>query len=444
MSTQSDESSKGPKPFFAKLSDPAIHGQYIGISPIAVMSGCPLERCKISFSVDETGIRLDSAIECEQGALPFTIVFPASWIFRLRNWGVSHCLSVRQHATSKLAQLIFDFTKASIEGLEIDVNMILGEGIPAHLGAFFRQEKVDQDASLLARLYDCLRAAIELDEGTVSGQQGSSANNSHLLPLESEQAVRIMATGTAAEKLEVLNTAGHNLWTGDEAEIKRRLEIVRLGLADPQAQVQKKALSTFVLGGRVVDGVEIVLGFLEQDVLAMDRGVLAEAVEAAICLLCDVTQYNKKTVGLIEEFGTLNLEEMRRKSSGMVTPKQFEAIEEVARVRPQRQFTLAHQRSLRAALVRISQELAEREGYRKISDQCLQGLTNYPVPGKENDGAVASTEAACPQQCDCMCHTSVAMHIMPCCEGPCRICGLPIKFGMMLEHLSEYHGSTEP
>ncbi len=36
------------------------------------------------------------------------------------------------------------------------------------------------------------------------------------------------------------------------------------------------------------------------------------------------------------------------------------------------------------------------------------------------------------------------MHVIPCCDGPCDICGRRIRDGGMQGHLDEQHPSTEP
>jgi len=380
MDTQFGNEGKQSKNFFAKLSDPAIHGRYVGISPLNAMRGCSLAECKVGFEVDANGIRLDSAVECADGPVPFVISFPASWIFHMRNWGVYHCLSIRQNAESKLAQLVIDFTKVKAEGFEVDANMTLGEGMPAHLGVFFRQEKVDHDEGLLERLYDFCRSAAGLEDEMLAEEMKAPAVSSYLLPLDSVQAALIMATGDEAKRVETLNAAAHNLWTGDEAEIECRLRIIALGLIDSSPAVQKKALSSFVIGGRVVGGVEMVSRFLGQDIILMNCDVLSEAVHAAVCLLYEACRHNRRVSYLIKEFGAIDPLRIRESCSGMVTPEQFEAIEGAARISPQRRFSFAHQLSLRAALEKVSHRLENSERHQAILDRCLRGLADHPMP----------------------------------------------------------------
>ncbi len=380
MDTQFGNEGKQSKNFFARLSDPAIHGRYVGISPLNAIRGGSLAECKVSFAVDANGIKLDSAVECADGPVPFVISFPASWIFHMRNWGVYHCLSIRQSAESKLAQLVIDFTKIEAEGLEVDANMMLGEGMPAHLGVFFRQEKIDRDEKLLERLYAFCRSAAGVEDEMLAEEMVVPAANSYLLPLDSVQAASIMATGEDTKKIETLNAAAHNLWTGDEAEIGQRLQVITLGLTDPSPAVRQKALSSFVLGGRVVGGVELVSRFLDQDVLLMDRDVLNEAVEAAVCLLYEACRCNRRVSYLIKEFGVIDPLKIRENCSGVVTPEQFEAINDAARISPQRRFSFAHQLSLRGVLEKVSHKLEDSKRHQAIFDRCLRGLADHPMP----------------------------------------------------------------
>ena len=131
------------------------NGQYVGISPIAASQGASYEESRVAFSVDQKGIILDTTIVSEDKPVEFKVHFTPEWIFSLKGWGVEKCLSVRQHATSNLAQLIFCFTEDFPEKQNPDFNveMMLGEGMPASLGLFVRTGNPNV-GSLVRKLYD--------------------------------------------------------------------------------------------------------------------------------------------------------------------------------------------------------------------------------------------------------------------------------------------------
>jgi len=51
----------------------------------------------------------------------------------------------------------------------------------------------------------------------------------------------------------------------------------------------------------------------------------------------------------------------------------------------------------------------------------------------------------CQHRCPCGCHEegSSMIHCKTCCEGNCKICGIPIQFGKMEEHIRVYHSDLK-
>src|SRR3989344_7748295 len=205
------------------------HGHYVGISPILASRGASYEESQVAFSVDQNGIVLDTTVVSENKPLEFKVHFTPEWIFSLQGWGVEKCLSVRQHKTSTLAQLIFcftdDFPKAKkASGQDFDVEMMLGEGMPASLGLFVRTGNPNV-RSRVRGLYD-LYYKPKVEE----------KSQRWLSSVDIPEARKVMRSTDSYRKIQVLKTATNNLWTGTDQEIKARLELVAQGLEDPSPE----------------------------------------------------------------------------------------------------------------------------------------------------------------------------------------------------------------
>lgn len=359
---------KGTSLYFAELSDSSIHGAYVGIDPLSASRGMSFEDCKLAFSLDGKGLKLHTTVYAENTPLEFKICFSPSWIFHLEGWGVDHCLSVRQHAESELAQLIFDFSGLSLTGAKGDVLMLLGEGMPCVLGVFLRQKNTLDMEKVLRTLYESLYKPKE-----------EPTEISWLQELDLSQAKITMGSRDTAQKVEILKMAGTNLWTGTDQEINDRLELVEMGLKDTNPTVQIQALDTFTVGGRVIGGVDLVANFLSQSNRGLRNGVSEEAVDAAVFLLYEAYSFNKKVAVLEQGFGTADIGIIHKKTDGVLSPEQYEAMNSIVSTKPQVRWTLSHQKILRDALEGVIATPNPFIPQSAISN-AQRGLKDYPLP----------------------------------------------------------------
>lgn len=330
---------KGTPLYFAKLSDSSIHGAYVGIDPLSASRGMSFEDCKLAFSLDGKGLKFHTTVHAENTPLEFKICFPPSWIFHLGGWGVDHCLSVRQHAESELAQLVFDFSGFSVKGIKGDVLMTLGEGMPCVLGVFLHQKNTVNLEKVLRTLYESLY-----------DPKKEPTETSWLQELDLSQAKITMASRDTAQKVEMLKIAANNLWTGTDQEINDRLELVEMGLRDTNPTVQIQALDTFTVGGRVIGGVDLVADFLDQNNRVLRSSVIEKAVDAAVFLLYEAYSFNKEVAVIEQEFGTTDIGTIHKKTDGLLSPEQHEAVNRIVSARSQVRWTLSHQKTLRDML----------------------------------------------------------------------------------------------
>jgi len=343
------------------LSDKAIHGEYVGISPLLAARGASLEESTVRFAIDGSGVFLDTTLEFDGAKHAFRTHYPASWVFNMQGWGVGHTLAVRQYETSKLASVIISFTSRSLSGTQSDAIMILGEGMPAPLGVFVRRkEGRDTQKELIALHARFFTPTTQQEE------------HSYLQPIDMVTATVAMAAGTVEERLAILKDARSNMWTGTDQEIKERLSLIAMGLRDDEADVQKEALTAFVFGGRVTGGVALVTEFLASPVQRR-RDVAEKAIEAATCLLYETHSFNKDVALLMTAFGTSEPGAIHQKTGGLLTPAQFESLQQIANSRPQRRWTLEHQQVLRDAIAstiahRDTPPDALREGERALKE----------------------------------------------------------------------------
>jgi hypothetical protein len=121
-------------------------GSYVGFSPIAASNGALFEENHFGVTFDTQGVLLSYRI----GGRPFQIRYGNEWLFDIRGGGVEPCLALRQHQSSTLARYIFCQT-AEVPAVEMDIVMFLGEGMPAILGVFYKQ---DRGIDLVRQAYD--------------------------------------------------------------------------------------------------------------------------------------------------------------------------------------------------------------------------------------------------------------------------------------------------
>ena len=321
----------------AELTDKSLHGDYIGIDPITASRGGSLAESQTEFSLSEKAVAVSTVIEEKE----FQVKYDSSWIFHLTGWDVDECLAVRQSATSGLAEFILCFTHPWRRNRNCNALMMLGEGMPAVLGIFAKKAGCSDIESFLKKTYDqCYQPKAETREV------------SYLTPIDFVEAEKIMFSGNTWDVIDLLKKAAHNLWTGTEQEISDRINLVRMGLEHKNPEVQKQALDTFVLGGRVTSGVDIVVKLLEQS-KSFVYSVCAKALDAAVCLLYEAHMANKNLADLHMDFGTDDVKKIHEKTNGLLSPEQYKLFVKVvdqSKVCSERRWTLEHQKSLRSAM----------------------------------------------------------------------------------------------
>ncbi len=344
-----------------ELSDPTIHGTYIGFNPLAAIRGVSYADSTLRFTVSSGGIALLTPIASGARVYTFTTMFPREWVFHMKGWGVDECLAIRQHATSQLAQLLFCFSPKG-RGIEQDVTMILGEGMPMTLGVFVHEAR--GTTPLLSMYQKAYQPAVPKQE------------IAWLTPVDVPAGKVTMTSGTREAKVALLHNAEINLWTASESVIKDRLALVKMGLRDKDPEVQKAALRTFTLGGRVTDGVAIVSDFLRGH-KSLRADVLVEALTAAACLLYETNQQNGQLAALINTFGTSDVGVIHRQTRGNITPEQSKLLEQIARPTPlSRTWTREQQSTLLDA---VSKVMADPSVIGRAREEGESALREYPL-----------------------------------------------------------------
>lgn len=377
------------KSYFARLGDPRIHGDYHGISMSAVY-GSSLEECRARFSIDERGIRFYQTVK-NFPDLPFMVEYPPAWIFHMKKLEIRHCLSVRQHAKSRLAQCFIDFTEMTLcalsdtnsignapfrdgkipqeSNLHVAAVLFLGEGMMIPLGMYLHERSTPDIENGLARLYTTIRAT--------SDEQHRDRQFSYVIPMDIAQAKTVLESERSSyeDKARVLEQAYHNLWSGTEQEIDDRLELVRLSLRSPHSDVQIKALETFILGSRIIQGVDIMRDFLESP---RTDEVLRQAADAVTCLLSNARSVNKTADVLLKAFDTTDVAKIHARSGGTLNDEQFKALGRILHhsERPSGCWTLDHQKALRSLLETIPTMTDNFE----IAFRCEKSLREFPLP----------------------------------------------------------------
>jgi len=207
-------------------------------------------------------------------------------------------------------------------------------------------------------------------------------DDAHLIYVDLVEAKRILVAGTAKQKIKLLNDLGHNLWIAKEETILNRLELIKSGLYDSDTFVQGEALDVFVLGGRVVGGVSMVVDFIDSMLANPEKAsrlILKQAVQSASCLLHETYYFNREANMLLRDFGTTDVDKIYRVSNGNINQAQFEAIRKLSDVRPQRHWTSEHQRMLTTALNNVIDFVSESTGYKDVASECERVLLEYPM-----------------------------------------------------------------
>lgn len=124
------------------------YGNYVGINLTALVNGESFEESKASFCLNKDFLQIKGDFGLSADC------FPASMVLELDD--SENCIAIRQDSKSNLAEAIFDFSKFSFEGINIDAVMILGEGMPVPLGLFIGGDGENLEEVLL-ELYNILK-----------------------------------------------------------------------------------------------------------------------------------------------------------------------------------------------------------------------------------------------------------------------------------------------
>lgn len=314
-----------------------LYGKYVGINPILASEGAMYLDCRFEFTFDEKGITLTRPIGFEGKTLDFQVQYSPEWLTSpVKGWGFDEGLAVRQNVDSQLASMIFCFAPR-FSLCKHDVLIFLGEGTLAVLGV-------------------CVKASRELDLMVMYqkfhkrlGPAKTPTGFESLISVGVNEAFLVMETGTVEEKIDILENLAHNLWTAPTEIVSERLAVIKLGCHDKNPSVQIRALETFILGGRVTGGVEIVCDMLFE-IEELTPPVFAVVVDAASCLLYEIYGHLLPYENAKKMFGTTNLAEIF-KCSPVVTPDEMELIDKIADTCSiTREWTLEHYVVLRQAL----------------------------------------------------------------------------------------------
>lgn len=353
-----------------RFNDKHTRGAYIGIDVSAASSGASFTNSLVEYTIDHDGLTMSQQVQHQGKIHKFRTHFSREWIFRLMGWDVDGCISVRQHKNSDLAQIILAFSPSFCLN-PVDMYVLLGEGMFAVLNVFVRKNK--RYSPLRWLLLKIIYFSAKRD-GKVNA---SKEAHSWLIPIEVSDANMIMDSNNPTKKISFLDDVGHNLWTATSEELEKRLPIIEMGIMDRDPNVQRAALSTFVLGGRVTAGVQLVAKTLKQH-QELDMHVTEEAVQAATVLLYETYKFLKRDIGLRSAFNTSDITLVHEKSNGAITPEQAEELEDVVRHYPQhRIWTYEHYQKLRAVL----SEFISSGGCAKqqTNENALRALREYAL-----------------------------------------------------------------
>ena len=294
-----------------ELSDKKIHGRYIGILLGPVSRGASFEDCLVEMSINELGITMPFT-EAGENQAKFQVHYPPGMVFHLLNWGVDDDLAIRQHPTSNLAQMIVQ--KVSWYGRLVtfarfqawsDMGVILGEGMPMPLMLFVREKRGE---NMLRRLY---KQVFAVDANDYYNRE--KWWHDRLVPVELPEIERVFEYGRVNEKAKLIESLGHNLWTGSQTVIAQRMNTLNRFLLDTDlVGVRSKVMQQFTLGARVVEAVPLIEGQYEwlqtQDFNQSEVSMYAQQVaDAARCLLYETFNHLKPRIEIKKRFGTLDV-----------------------------------------------------------------------------------------------------------------------------------------
>ena len=137
-----------------------------------------------------------------------------------------------------------------------------------------------------------------------------------------------------------------------------------------------------MIGGRVTDGVSMLVQFLERPLESLSNSVLEKAVEAVVCLLCEAYVFNKEVAVVEEAFGTTDVRSIYAQTGGILSPVQHDALEKIVSARPQGRWTREHHEALSGRLNLIlcsGFDLPEH-----IIAEAQRGLKDYPLSQKHD------------------------------------------------------------
>jgi hypothetical protein len=348
-----------------ELSDKKIHGRYIGILLGPASHGATFADCLVEMTINETGVALPFT-ETDTKEPGFQVHYPPGMVFHLLNWGVDDDLAIRQHPTSSLAQVIIQkvsWYKRLVSFARFrawaDIGVVLGEGMPMPLMLFVREKRGEK---MLRRLYKQVFAVQSNDY-----YNEEKWRQDHLVPVDFSEIERVVTRGTVAEKAKLIESLGHNLWTGSQEKVAERIKVLDRFLTDTDlVGVRSKVMQQFTLGVRAVEAVPLIqrqYAWLQtQDFNDPAVGMYAKHVaHAARCLLYEAYSHLKPKINIKKRFGSLDLGNIHVQQDGVLDARDqslFTDFFHSRDVTPSREWTVEHYKTLRSISLELHRRLA--------------------------------------------------------------------------------------
>jgi hypothetical protein len=343
-------------------------GEFIGISPLLIRDGASLEDSYVSFSMDGDGVVIRPAKSSEESEQPkFGVHYSDRWI---KDHG--NCRAIKQNPKSNLASYIICF-----EDNGTKAEMILGEGMPATLGVY---KKVRGDASkqkeALAQEYAEWRKKLGNPEKKTAANL--NAWMSDLISIPKSLTVEKLKAMSEFERISTMYKVISNLWTGTKEEVESRMELIEAGLNDPSPKAQQKNIMQLQLSGRVTSMIDPIISLLEKP--SSDEKVHVGSIRMACILLYEADRHNKDAAFIKKAFGTLDLNEIYKKTNGIVEAELEKPLFDYSwnRNRPTlTQWTVADETKIRAALEKLLPD--------STAENCLKEYPDHYPPKEDGE-----------------------------------------------------------
>lgn len=334
-------------------------GRYSGFDLERANQGFAFEQSSIDFRIKKQG--LDIWGLRDELNRNWRTLYSMDWItekataVRALSTFERRCFGVRRNLNSDRVRFILCFDRFSF-GSQKTASMHSAQDLSVTLALFYKDNATGNVMRKeLSELYDRVRAAF-VDRDAV----------------DFAAAPQTLQTGDLKEKVNLLNSLQAGSWLLDEEEVAQAMDLVKMGLADPELVVQAKALDVLIVGGRVTQAVPMVLELLRHPE-RLEPVVLNKAIDAAALLALASGSLHRSQVLLQRKFNSIDPAAIYTKTGGIVEAEEQEAVEGVLRARRKSQaWTLWQNTQLLLSLTMIAENHALPEPNRLAAKRALE------------------------------------------------------------------------